>query len=244
MEEKVRKPNRVKETYDLAEKVRGYGGGPSLACTKVGRYSNSIRRLTELLKMKKGEDLVIHIIGVGEEGAPQVSEAIKTLSQTGKKIEVHLIDFNKNLLDEATKKAREEFQGLDILSHEIDLAAPAEMPLKRAHAVICTNVIPYIQSYELKASAFHNLASFVKNNGYLLVEKEDLMHADVKSADRLGNFGLTKMEEIEETKMERDSSVPDYGAILQKTHESKAFDELMNDIIGSRYPRKANDEQA
>jgi len=200
--------------------------------TRYNRYGKSITKLAELAAKAPGERLVLHLVGVGERGGPQLSEAIGAFLKTGKKLEVHVIDWKQQLVDDAVTRARMAFPDavvhtlenpasdapLVIVPHWVDIAAPEQLPARRADAVIATNVLQHIPQPHYEAGLYH-LSSMTKDGGHILVEEIDLDTTDM----RLEEFGLKEhgkpITEIRGPRRER-------GVILKRAGYLKPFSEI------------------
>jgi hypothetical protein len=179
--------------FRLEEAVQHYASLPS-GFTFPGRYSASLEKLGKLARDVKGDRLVVHLIGVGSKGGPQVREAIEALKRhTGKTLEVHLIDKRKARLDNALRKAKEAFPDVNIVTHHMSIAEPTRAPWAQADVSVCTNVLWYIAP-KLRKRGIGHLSSFMKEGGLVLVDEGDLKRASI-GIKRIGphlkkEFGL------------------------------------------------------
>jgi hypothetical protein len=196
--------------------------------TVENRYGNAISKLAELAKRKRGDTLVVHLVGVGGKQGPQLREVIGALKGTGKRIDMHVMDYDKELLGQAMAAAQAQFPDAKITAHlmhegdpEFDIVQPVALPRKRADIAVCTNVLMH-ESVTTRHAGLYHLASSVKKGGYLLVDARDVenLRAYPKA------FGL-------EQKSEPTKELPhmvDAGVIFKKTRKERPFDEIWEKV--------------
>ena len=192
--------------------------------TRSERYPRSIGELAKLLEKKGRDKLVIHFIGVGEEGGPQLKEVISALkNHTDGDVEVHVMDRNQFVLDDAVDEAKRLHPSVDIISHNLDIIAPDHAPITKSDLTICTNVLCYADGVN-KDVGLYNIASFMKKGGYLLVSPKDM-----KTKLPATEFGLKELKIVEEAQQYRfdiRKKFRENSMILQKVGHSGPFSDL------------------
>jgi len=221
----MREPKK-KEAQALKKAGRGYDEEESYSwpTTRPGRYSRAMEEVTGLAAGAAGKELIVHLIGVGEGGGPQLREAISALrGKFGGNIEVHVTDRDKDFLQKAVGEAKAAFPTMAIVPHHTDIISPSHTPVKQADITICTNVLSYADG-RFRDVGFYNVASLMKKGGYLLVSS-----TDAETSLPAAEFGLKELRRVDEPEQYRFDLGKKYterGVILQKVAHNANFDKI------------------
>ncbi len=181
------------------------------------RYKKSMKWLSDMAKfnadrakVQKLKTITVHVIGVGGEEGPQVSELIQALKPFASELVVHVSDIRKDLAEAASRKAGEEFPDVRIISHNLDVTAPtpASEINEKADFVICTNVIQHVNPAEHRWLGFFHVSSLVKVGGYVLIGGKD---AELPPWGKFHKSEIIFAMLSTSRHQEYESSLPDFG---------------------------------
>lgn len=207
----------------------------STAFSFPNRFKDSMKKMGELAGRIRDDKIVLHVVGVGGEGSPQLREAIGAIkAHTNKKLEVHAIDYKTELLDPAVEKAKLEFKDTEIIPHVFDVADPEQWETsemkKDANMVICTRVLHNLNP-PLADVGIHQLASYLKEGGHMLLDRDAFRKVIYTNGKP---FGLKIKERILEEDPDdflKNRGMPrEQGIICKKIRNEVAFEDLWAEI--------------
>jgi hypothetical protein len=199
--------------------------------TANGRYAKSIAQVAKLVEGKRS--LVVHLVGVGSIGGPQVREVIRAL-QAGRSrpIEMHVMDYDKRYLKAALNAVeREGFEGVTLIPYflgeeggkplpKFDMAAPTALPKNRAHLVVCTNVLMHLNKASAHVGLYH-LSTMLRKGGVLLVGLSDMKRLKVPQY----RFGLKR-----EGGMIPEEKLRSVGVIFRRAGRREPFHKIWESV--------------
>ena len=232
------------EAHKESMEAKDYVDNADNKATVRNRYENTLKLILDRSDLLENKKIVLHLVGVGAEQkdankyfpnvAPagvQLIEVIRELKKRGKEVEVHVMDYDKKLLDAAVENAKREFPGVEIHAHHQDIAKMSSMPANRAHLTICTHVLQHIDSPSMEAG-FYNLASGLRPGGLLLVDMLDIDSLDYLHGDT-EKYGL-KLRAFRIQEHVADS----WGTVFCKASEPKPFSEIWGELHHTAWKKR------